>query len=815
MVARQSVLVPLKDDGESSNNGMSRGVNPQEAEATIPEDYSAEQEEPDSPTAIKSQENGHHGGIASSEGPSSPNGRRKKKGKKKRKKKAAVVLEASSSTNRINHSHTMVESASLQQSILKKKRKKRNRTVCVASVDNICKQVPGDIHQQLWQQPPTIPLPANHYKTIIVRRAIRKRSDSGSPPVSPSRDSMRRGGETQPNSDKSESVDDKVDDNALVLEEYGDISLGMKLSVVAGKVIIQTLNKLSDGRASPAQMVGVIQRGDVLLSINNFSLVHLPIDLLMDRLKPLSTPDATGAYQRILHLRLAAGEGLELLRKYEAAEARKANISSELAANEVFSLFPMVDQLSGMPLFDNQNLHNQPHSTPPSNQNQQTPQPQQQEDQYQEEKKQTEDDPSALDKTEKRGTIEKQSSCHQQIQQQYPQISSMQDQKSMDEVIASHAASWRAIDREKYTSEFYAWNDNYSELMRPVANIQIKDTIVDENEKPLSKAERLELGRKALVGAATLSRAMENMDRGKDMRSFRSWNSSISLRSRASTRRRYVLDAVSLPVTMRSAVTGGQKGGSLASDTSERSDRSEMEDVDGDALLLRLAAHDEIWRKQVVEALEEARDQLDYDTPIEAEEVENDVNSKSDGIDSAITSGLGTFLFGETMAKIVTKKKKSKALPPDEITAVLFDLSTNLASTMPDEVDVGGGNPNNGLLKSTFVPFTGRKKQDADSSIILATRFVLDEALVAWLETFRPLPWESRRVLWPKNRMSPTGESRSPSMFSDGDSLSLGSGQMSPSTAFSTSTSVTRKQSRDLQQQIEDQELDQEARAET
>ena len=814
MVAQQSVLVPLNDDGDSSNTSMGRGVNPQEAEATIPEDYSAEQEEPDSPAAMKSHENGHHGGAPSSEGPSSRTRRRKKK--KKQKKKNAVFLDASSSTNRIDHQHTKVEGAPPQQSLLKKKRKKRNRTAYVASIDAICKQVPEDNNQQQQQlQPPTIPLPANHYKTVVVRRAIRKHSDSGSPPGSPSHDTMPQGGEKQQKSDEGESLENDLDDSAMVLEEYGDISLGMKLSVVAGKVIIQTLNQLSDGRASPAQMVGDIQRGDVLLSINNFSLVHLPIDLLMDRLKPLSTPDATGAYQRILHLRLAAGEGLDLLRKYEAAEARKANISSDLVANEVFSLFPMVDQLSGMPLFDNQNLHYQSPSAPPTNKTQQTPQSQQREHQYQEEKKQTEEDPLSLGKTEKGGIIDKESSRPRQLQQQHPQLCSMQDQTSMDEIIASHAASWRAIDREKFTSEFFAWNDNYSELMRPVANIQINDAN-DENEKPLSKAERLELGRKALMGAATLSHAMENMDRGKDMRSFRSWNSSISLRSRASTRRRYVLDAVSLPVTMRSAVAGGQKGGSLASDTSDRSDRSEMEDVDGDALLLRLAAHDEIWRKQVVEALEEARDQLDNDTPEEAdEEVENDLGNNNDGIDSAITNGLGTFLFGETMAKIVTNKKKSKALPPDEITAVLFDLSTNLASSMPDEVDVGGGNPNNGLLKSSFVPFTGRKHQEASSSIILATRFVLDEALVAWLETFRPLPWDSRRVLWPKNKMSPTGESRSPSMFSDGDSLSLGSGQISPSTAYSTSTSGTRKQSRDLRQQIEDQELDQEARAET
>ena len=216
---------------------------------------------------------------------------------------------------------------------LRKQRKGRNRVAYVAGVSS----------SQTNDKPPAIPLPLTQYVTVITRRAIRKRPTDAAAASKPT---------TTTTSAPSTSQD------------HGDISLGMKLSVVSGKVIVQKLNALSDGRASPAQMVGVIQRGDVLLSIDNKSLVNLPIDLLMERLKPLSTPDASGAYQRELQLRLSAGEGLELLLKYEAAESRK--VADTSAASEVFSLFPMVDHMSGLPsttLMDNIHTHISPSSS--------------------------------------------------------------------------------------------------------------------------------------------------------------------------------------------------------------------------------------------------------------------------------------------------------------------------------------------------------------------------------------------------------------------------------------------------------------------
>mgnify|MGYP005840076037 CR=1 FL=1 len=722
-----------------------------------------------------------------------------KKNKRKEKGKNA----ANSNNKKYANKSTINANGSSGAAPTSKRRRKRNRVAHLASIED-------EGYAGSSTAAPAIPLPINQYKTTLYRRAIRKRESDSQPP-SPSSQKQQQPKKT------SEEDDEWSDEEAF--EEYGDISLGMKLSVIGGRVIVQNLNSLADGRASPAQISGVIQRGDVLLSIDNLSLVNLPIDLLMERLKPLSTPDsATGAYWRVLHLRFSAGEGLPLLRKYEAAEKRKTNVTqSEEAANEVFSLFPMVDNLSGMPLFDSTTT-TAIHSPMPKSQNRQ----------HQEEKKQSDGD---VDTPESFKTKELHSSKQQDQQMQIQPLkssppttlvahhnSTIMDQKSLNEIISNDLAYWRSFDRDKFVSEFFAWNEHYSELLRPNSNFVT--AVKEMSAETLTRAEMIELGRKALLGAELLSRNMESIDRGRDNRSFRSWNSSISLRSRASTRRRYVLDAASLPVKFdpNSPLAGStqqqREGASLAT-TDEESD-DELDEVDGDALLLRLAAHDEIWRNQVIEALEKARDDLNKELEEISEKDEDEeedtvaqIKAKKDNMDSALTEGLGAFLFGDTMAKIVTKKKKTKALPPEEITAVLFDLSTNLATSMPDEITVSAGTTT-GLLKASLVPFAGQKQPRTGSSVILATRFVLNEALVIWLETFRPLPWESRRVLWPHVKRSPTGDESRSAHFSDADSLTCDS----PRSAYTSNAAGTGAK-KDLRQQIEDQELDLETRAET
>lgn len=86
----------------------------------------------------------------------------------------------------------------------------------------------------------------------------------------------------------------------------------------------------------------------------------------------------------------------------------------------------------------------------------------------------------------------------------------------------------------------------------------------------------------------------------------------------------------------------------------------------------------------------------------------------------------------------------------------------------------------------------------------MATQFVLNEALPALLKTFRPLPWQQRRILWP---LTSSAGSDVDSRLTDGD--------MTFSVASTSTGWGTPGQRKNLEEQIEDLELDLEVRAET
>jgi hypothetical protein len=593
-------------------------------------------------------------------------------------------------------------------------------------------------------------LPRSQYTTTLKRRAVRKRKE---------------GAEVLP----KDSTNGEHDE-----EDYGDISLGMKLIVVASRVIVQTLNALVDGRASPAQLAGVVQRGDVLLSINNVSLVDLPIDQLMDGLKPLSTPGPDGSYQRILNLRLEAAVGYDLLKIHEEAQAWKTDASygeNLDAANDMFSLFPMVDQLSGVPLFGDNNKPKMDKKKPGPIGDATFQEATKDTDQ-----EATKDDSAGSDRTDEE---------------------EKKEEEEPDSLISAALARQRMQDRERFASEFFLWNDDISEWLRTTARIVYT---TNDHDVGLTQTERIEKGLKIMAAVKALSYNMEDIDKGKDMRSFKRWNSTLSLRSRASTRRRHIFDSASLPAHRHSddqnismddvSVVGSMDSGSL-------------EGVDGDELLLGLAAHDGIWRKQVVDALNEAIEEMINDS--DAEEKGEEKVEMAQDIDSALTKELGTFLFGENMNKIITSRKKSYALPPEEITTVLFDLTTNIATSAIDEITVVGQSSIGFSMQSSMIA-PGKKKAMGD--VILATRFLLEEALPIWLKSFRPLPWEQRRVLWPRHRHPSAASYAGANTVMSEDSLTVGS-------VGSTSMSPSVSRKKDLQELIEDQELDAETRAET
>jgi hypothetical protein len=334
-----------------------------------------------------------------------------------------------------------------------------------------------------------------------------------------------------------------------------------------------------------------------------------------------------------------------------------------------------------------------------------------------------------------------------------------------------------------------------------------------DNSKRLTKTERLELGRRIMELTKVLEISMEEIDKGRDLRSFKTWSSNFSLRSGVSARRRYVIDTASVLSTCRET-------GISIDDESAESEVSggSLDGVDADTLLLGLAARDEIWRKQVIDALEKAIHDLDH---CESEIEEAEPQSEASGIDEALTEELGNFLFGESMSKIVKQQQNTFALPPNEITRVLFDLTTNLATKAPDEITVFGAGSRMSSNISSFqsggtTRTDGKTKAALRADIMLANRYVLDEALPRWLKSFRPLPLTQRRALWPLSSNRPdsmpgtyTGQqSEYTGRLSDGDAMTLDSGG-----SHTQISSLSKK--KNLVQLVEDHQLDGETRSET
>jgi len=593
-------------------------------------------------------------------------------------------------------------------------------------------------------------LPLTQFETVLRRRAIRKsgkdeavqtasRSPSNRTIFGPSR---RTKAVTQPHVDIVEGYD----------EEVGDTSLGMKLNILGGKVFVQSVIPLSDGRASPAQLTGLIRKGDILLAIDDYSLTNLSLDLLVLGLKPLSSPDESGAYRRTLKLRFSTA--------CNTRNPTKGNINSDEKSEtsvDVFSLtqflpseIPMADQLSGIPMFDDGFTQKNKAEIVLSN-----------------------------------PRVSK--SCDNEILGP-PVKESRKKSLSHNELLSLSIADMLNDEKQRYTSEFFAWNDSYSELLRPSILATVK--IANEISALLERKEMISRGRDAIVGAKKVSYNLEDVDKGNDLRSFKSWNSNISLRSRASTRRKFILDSSSIIGSTIVEENMSDANASIGSESLE-----DIEEFDGDELLLHLAAHDEIWRRQVLEAIDKEIMEME-----EEEERDLDKSKSSDDHDFDIAEKLGSLFLGQEVSKMLSKKKKSYALPPEEITTVLFDLVTHLAFTTPDEISVKGKfelNP-----QTSLVPFQRLKSTTATKEAYVATLFIVDEVFPKFLRSFKPLPWKERRVLWPYTRAS---------MYESQADGSLGDDMLTVDSA-GTFSSATKK--KNLRETIEDMELDINARAE-
>ena len=621
-----------------------------------------------------------------------------------------VVVESSIPMEIIEQQHGVakIEVVNEKSDHVKVKRKvhKRSRVATISTKNEIDR---------------SLPTPSNHYECWLVRRAILPLSAGKA--VAP------------------EQMEDQFGYSI-----YGDTALGMKLSIAdTGQVIVQRVTPLLDGRASPAQLTGCIQRGDVLIAIDGVCLTE---NNTLAGLKPLQAPDDPNVpCQRRYKLRLASGAGLEVLICIEEQQSKVDADSLMGPPSNILGLFPMVDQLSGIPLFEAQSgKENEVAVTV------------------------TVTDPLPINSD----------------LPMEPPSRKMKNSIELDSHISEQLASQRYVDKHQLLG-----SDGQTTL----------DKQVNQKFTQLSLPERQNQGRKAIIGAMNLLKQVENIDAGKDVRSFQSWNTTLSLYSRASVRRRRVFDAASLPSKNFGRVVEHIE--EKEEDDSIESGRSNADsnDIDGDELLLRLAAHDEIWRTQVIEFLEDVA--LNLDTPHNSNE-ETEKATPQD-INAAMSKELGDFLFGENMAKILSTNRTPRALPSEEVTAVLFDLATKLSASVPDEIKAAGTIISS---KSELTPFQEIKRNGAsDTDVSLASHFLLDNALPVWLKSFRPLTWENRRILWPVNTVH-IGGSTASTLSDDGLTVDT--------TNVSLHSTITRhhRRKKSIQEIIEDQELDIETRGE-
>lgn len=597
-------------------------------------------------------------------------------------------------------------------------------------------------------------LPPNQYETILRRRAICKpqtKQESSTVPASPtpSVKSLLRRAQSRDEEASAVSVDDEFEGYD---EEFGDISVGMKLNIIGGKVIVQRINTLSDGRASPAQLTGLIQRGDVLLSIDNVSIVNLPLDQLIDGLKPLSDPIRGDHYKRSLHLRFAAGEGLKLLEKNETA-VQKPTADPSFALSQYVTF---VDQLSGVPMFEPEII------------------------------------PGA-----KSDDVTKEAVVPTPTKVVEPPAT-LPQRGSRDDLISIDIADYRKMEQQRYMSEYFMGNEEFSGILRASA-ILFSDQFAN-GEIPLTYSQMMESGERAMGGAKALFLNMEDVDKGNDTRSFQKWNSTLSLRSRANARRRYVMKNV---IEHEEPLTE-EEPSDLESDGSGAS--GEIDEPTGDELLLQLAAHDEIWRRNVVTVLRNATKAIeggDEQLQESKEESENgDIAREMNGP----TTSLESFLFGSKVSTMLTSKKQSYALPPEDVTSVLFDLMTNLTVT-PDEISLNDSNHHIRLKSNALIPFRERHSRGSED-VMFAAQFLISEALPVWLKSFKPLPWKQRRMLWPK--IAGASGSSIASMSYD-----ISRDDLTDETGSTGHASPGRLHRKGLRERIEDMELNAESRAET
>lgn len=540
-------------------------------------------------------------------------------------------------------------------------------------------------------------LPVDQYEVTLVRRAVYKSTDP-LPPNIPS-------GKSIPPSD------------------IGDTSLGMKLTILSGKVIVQSVVPLNDGRASPAQLTGMIHEGDILLSIDGRLLVGLGmhLDLLLERLKPLSE-SINDFFQKEIRIRFAVGHGLKLLHDaYKGSTSlvsRDQRKQDEGDSSYYNSNYALVDNLSGRQLFDDINSH------------------------LNKEEENESDNSNENEKNDVTSLVNRDSD--HLITSHLTALGSKPIHLS--NFIAAQISFEHQVETSIHRYGFFTLNETFSSLLRPSSvtadktsqgrTIQKKQKLLHVNQNALSI---LSVAKHLFHKAELGPEEQENID---PLELVRSECRSFSSRSRFSAR--YIKRLVQEDESTTSSSDGNSINTSI-SDGIVQGDHIHADDFNmqmfGDDMLMRLANWNQRWKKSMVEMLEAASLKT-------KETLEMNSDTKHDK-NNNLDIQLQNLMFGTEMTQLL-HKKKSAALPPDEITEVLFELSNRIALTVPTSVNVNDG-PEDYFSDNLDIEMISSTHEviRRDKEIKEAARFLLDDILPKWLQTFKPIQPSQRSVLWP------------------------------------------------------------------
>lgn len=518
-----------------------------------------------------------------------------------------------------------------------------------------------------------------------------------------------------------------------------DMSLGMKLTIIGGNVIVQDLVPLKDGRASPAQLSGKISVGDVLLAVDNKSLQGLDISALVAALQPLKgttkqlqqqmdhqqqqqleddnmtiTSSWTRQTQQTtlsqrsnsavnknmmkmqVTLLFAIGEGLpSLLREKEQQRVQQQQqLQPEDLMISPFAHFGGADSFSGMPFLlpfggvpsavignsdDTTTLTTQPPTSlvdiKPSTEST---------EKYEIQQQVLESTPSVPLKNVKLH-VPKAVAVTAAVNTTVapPTVTAsrrlaskfLTPQQQKLHNIAFHVAANREL-------SFIEWYSNYFDFLEDMPPLLRYDSDAASAQRKMLEEQRAEI----------LSKE-EKMKRGR-----RVIQDAVTAFDRAEERDRARDDTNEHPSTIS---TISRKG------TTDKNSECIGEEF------FR-------WKSNIVSLLEkaerEAMDNIDQSlSPTSATYTNSVVATSNQDAPPSSDVTIEGLLFGKQVARILNRKK-SNALPDSSLSSALYSIT--------------------------------KQVEELDSSE-QKIEFLLSSALPRWMKTFKPLKWQYRRILWP------------------------------------------------------------------